>query len=157
MNILELIWKLSGKPPKKISKSSIQLLAISNRLSLQINPFADAEPTLLTQIFEELIENAIKFNNSECKRVEIGWKPKGGNHCELFIRDNGIGIEPRHYEQVFNIFHRLHSRLDYTGTGIGLAIVKKATFKLHGSVRVESKPSEGSTFFVRLPKTQTKE
>ncbi|MBW2265769.1 MAG: ATP-binding protein [Deltaproteobacteria bacterium] len=148
---------MSGKPPKKISKSSIQLLAISNRLSLQINPFADAEPTLLTQIFEELIENAIKFNNSECKRVEIGWKPKGGNHCELFIRDNGIGIEPRHYEQVFNIFHRLHSRLDYTGTGIGLAIVKKATFKLHGSVRVESKPSEGSTFFVRLPKTQTKE
>ena len=119
-------------------------------------PTIDAEPTLLTKIFGELIDNAITFNHASEKRIEIGWTSKGDAHCELFVRDNGIGIEPRHQEQVFHMFQRLHSRLDYPGTGIGLATVRKATFKLHGSVRVESKPGEGSTFFVLLPKTQTK-
>jgi light-regulated signal transduction histidine kinase (bacteriophytochrome) len=114
-------------------------------------PTIDVEPTLVTQIFEELIRNAIKFNHSARKRVEIGWMPVGEDRCELFVRDNGIGIKPRHYDQIFNMFQRLHSRLDYNGTGIGLAIVRKAVCKLHGAIRVESEPGKGSTFFVSLP------
>jgi light-regulated signal transduction histidine kinase (bacteriophytochrome) len=86
--------------------------------------------------------------------VEIGWHPAGEDHYELFIRDNGIGIDPRYHEQIFGVFQRLHTREEHEGTGVGLAIVKKATNKLHGSVRVESKIGEGSTFFVALPKTQ---
>jgi PAS domain S-box-containing protein len=117
-------------------------------------PTIEAEATLLRQIFQNLIGNAVKFNNSSPKRVEIGWLPVDEQHCELFVRDNGIGIEPRHHEQIFQVFQRLHTRAEYEGTGLGLAIVKKATGKLHGSVRVESKPGEGSTFFVALPKTQ---
>jgi PAS domain S-box-containing protein len=117
-------------------------------------PTVEAEATLLRQIFQNLIGNAIKFNSSSPKRVEIGWLPLDEQHCELFVRDNGIGIEPRHHEQIFQVFQRLHTRAEYEGTGLGLAIVKKATGKLHGSVRVESKPGEGSTFFVALPKTQ---
>ncbi|MDY6954238.1 MAG: ATP-binding protein, partial [Thermodesulfobacteriota bacterium] len=70
---------------------------------------------------------------------------------ELFVRDNGIGIEPRHQEQIFRMFHRLHTRKEYGGTGLGLAIVKKAASKLHGSVRLESTFGEGCTFFVSLP------
>jgi light-regulated signal transduction histidine kinase (bacteriophytochrome) len=108
----------------------------------------------LRQIFQNLIGNAVKFNRASPKRVEIGWLPIDGQNCELFVRDNGIGIESRHHEQIFQVFQRLHTRAEYEGTGLGLAIVKKATGKLHGSVRVESKPGEGSTFFVALPKIQ---
>jgi len=117
-------------------------------------PTIDADPALLKQIFQNLITNAVKFNHSPCKRVEIGWHPVGDECYELFVRDNGIGIEAGYLEQIFRVFQRLHTTDEYDGTGIGLAIVRKAISKLHGSIRVESKPGEGSTFFVALPKTQ---
>jgi PAS domain S-box-containing protein len=117
-------------------------------------PTIDTDPTLLRQIFQNLIKNAVKFNHSPRKRIEIGWRPVGEKHYELFVRDNGIGIEPRYHEQIFRVFHRLHTSKEYPGTGLGLAIVKKAASKLHGSVRLESEFGEGSTFFVALPKTQ---
>jgi light-regulated signal transduction histidine kinase (bacteriophytochrome) len=117
-------------------------------------PVVGAEPNLLEKIFRELVTNAVKFNHSDVKRVQIGWAPIGGDRCEISVEDNGIGIEPRHHEQIFNMFQQLHSRLDYSGTGIGLAIVRKAALKLHGSVRVESKPGKGSAFFVILPTAQ---
>lgn len=117
-------------------------------------PTIDVEPVLLGQIFQNLITNAIKFNRSPRKRVELGWRSAGEEQYELFVRDNGIGIDPRYHEQIFRVFERLHAKEEYEGTGIGLAIVEKATGKLGGSVRVESRPGEGSTFFVTLPKTQ---
>jgi PAS domain S-box-containing protein len=118
-------------------------------------PTLDGEPTLLRQIFQNLINNAIKFNTSAHKRVEIGWGTLGEDGRELFVRDNGIGIDPRYHEQIFRVFQRLHTTQEYQGTGLGLAIVKKAASKLHASVRIESKTGEGSTFFVALPKIQT--
>jgi two-component system sensor kinase FixL len=117
-------------------------------------PTIEAEPTLLKQVFQNLINNAIKFNDSAHKRVEIGWRPAEDGQCELFVRDNGIGIDPRHHERIFRVFQRLHTSEEYQGTGVGLAIVKKASGKLHGSVRLESQAGEGSTFFVALPETQ---
>jgi light-regulated signal transduction histidine kinase (bacteriophytochrome) len=117
-------------------------------------PIIEAEPTLLRQIFQNLISNAVKFNNASSKRVEIGWLPLDEQYCEIFVRDNGIGIDARHHEQIFQVFQRLHTRAEYEGTGLGLAIVKKATGKLHGSVRVQSNLGEGSTFFVALPMVQ---
>jgi PAS domain S-box-containing protein len=120
-------------------------------------PPIEAEPTLVKQIFQNLISNAVKFNASPHKRVEIGWQPAEDGQCELFVRDNGIGIEPRHHERIFRVFQRLHTSEEYQGTGVGLAIVKKASGKLHGSVRLESQAGEGSTFFVALPKTQKEE
>ncbi len=116
-------------------------------------PTVDAEPILLRQVFQNIIGNAIKFNLSSHKRVEIGWLPHSDERCELFVRDNGIGIDPRYHEQIFGVFQRLHTRDEYEGTGVGLAIVKKALSKLHGSVRVESQVGEGSTFVVALPET----
>jgi signal transduction histidine kinase len=121
-------------------------------------PTVDVEPVLLRQVFQNLISNAIKFNESPVKRVELGWRllgddsPEGG--YEFFVRDNGIGIAPRYLEQIFRVFERLHTRQEYEGTGIGLAIVKKAVSRLGGSVRVESSPGAGSTFFVTLPQAQ---
>jgi signal transduction histidine kinase len=117
-------------------------------------PPIESDRLLLQRISQNLMTNAVKFNRSTRKRVEIGWAAAGDEHCELFVRDNGIGIDPRHHKQIFRVFARLHARDEYEGTGLGLAIVKKAANKLGSSVRVESKPGEGSTFFVTLPRTQ---
>jgi signal transduction histidine kinase len=126
-------------------------------------PKIEADLVLLEQIFRNLISNAMKFNRSECKRLELGWQclpstsvlgESEGKLYEFFVRDNGIGIDPRYHARIFRMFERLHTREEYDGTGMGLAIVKKAVDKLHGSVRLTSKPGEGSTFFVVLPETQ---
>ena len=67
------------------------------------------------------------------------------------MRDNGLGVDPRYLEQIFQLFQRLHTQQEYEGTGIGLAIVKKAASRLGGTVHVTSTPGEGSTFYVTLP------
>ena len=117
-------------------------------------PTIHADPTLLRQVFQDLIKNGVKFNRSPHKRIEIGWRPFAEEAYEFFVRDNGIGIEPRYHEQIFGVFQRLHTRDQYEGTGLGLAIVKKAIGKLHGSVRIESKSGEGSTFYIVIPGQQ---
>jgi signal transduction histidine kinase len=114
-------------------------------------PTIEVEPVLLRQILQNLISNAVKFNCALRKRVELGWRLVGGHHCELSVRDNGLGIEARYTEQIFQVFQRLHTRQEYEGTGIGLAIVKKAVSRMGGTVHVTSTPGEGSTFRVTLP------
>jgi len=114
-------------------------------------PTMEVEPVLLRQIFQNLIGNATKFNRAPRKRIELGWRLVGEHDCELYVRDNGLGIDPRYSEQIFQIFQRLHTKQEYEGTGIGLAIVKKAVMRMGGTVHVTSTPGEGSTFFVTLP------
>jgi PAS domain S-box-containing protein len=108
--------------------------------------------TLLKQILQNLVANGIKFNQHTPKRIEIGWQPAPNDRIEIFVRDNGIGIASQYWDQIFRIFQRLHTHRDYDGTGIGLAIVQKAAQKLNGSVRLESEPGNGSTFYVELPR-----
>lgn len=134
--------------------SSLRLPEDVRTALAEIWPEIEADRTLLRQIFQNLIENAVKFNPSAIKTVELGWRPNGAHHVELFVRDDGTGIDPRDQENIFHMFHRLHSREDFPGTGIGLAIVRKASSAMNGSAWVESTPGEGSTFFVELPKTQ---
>ncbi len=107
---------------------------------------------LFRQIYQNLINNAVKFNNKDQKWIQLGWSEVENRFYELFVKDNGIGIEPRFHERIFKIFDRLHTREEYEGTGIGLAIVKKAVSYLQGTVRLESHPGKGSTFYVKLPK-----
>lgn len=114
-------------------------------------PVVLAEKTLLRQIFSNLVTNGFKFNHSPGKKVEIGLAAHHGSRCDLYVRDNGIGIDPRYHDRIFKMFKRLHTHKEFEGTGIGLAIVKKATVKLGGSVRIESAVGSGSTFIVTLP------
>ncbi len=114
-------------------------------------PVVLGEKTLLRQLFSNLVTNGLKFNHSAVRRVEIGLASLGSGCCELFVRDNGIGISPRYHERVFKMFKRLHTHKEFEGTGIGLAIVRKAAVKLGGSVRIESEVGSGSTFLVTLP------
>ena len=109
------------------------------------------ERHLLRQVLIELIRNGFKFNQSDKKRVEIGCQPAPDNRIEFYVRDNGIGIPQRYHEQVFRVFQRLHTDREYKGTGIGLAIVKRAVQKMGGSIGIESAAGQGSSFVVRLP------
>jgi len=116
-----------------------------------------SNPLLLRQIFCNLICNGLKYNRTEPKRVEIGYGNSSvdrANHL-FWVRDNGIGIEPAWHEKIFEIFARLHTRSEFEGTGVGLAIVEKAARELGGTVRLESQAGQGSTFFVVLPKEPT--
>jgi PAS domain S-box-containing protein len=116
-------------------------------------PIFRSERFLLRQILFDLISNGFKFNRSDIRRVEVGWQQATGNGIEIFVRDNGIGIDPQYQKQIFGIFKRLHTKSEYDGTGIGLAIVKRAVQKIGGKLRVESAAGEGSTFYVSLPKS----
>jgi len=114
-------------------------------------PLVCADRLLLRQVFQNLVTNAVKFNRSVPRRVRLDWQWCAPRRIEVAVRDNGIGIADRHREQIFRIFQRLHTRSEYPGVGIGLAIVRKALAHLDGAVRVESVPGVGSTFFVALP------
>lgn len=114
-------------------------------------PMLETWPVLLRQIFQNLLTNAVKFNHSSPKRIELGWQKTNDAEYEFFVRDNGIGIEAEHLTKIFRVFERLHSNQEFTGTGIGLAIVKKAVSKLGGTIRVESQPGRGTTFFITVP------
>ncbi len=112
-------------------------------------------PTVTTQrvwmkeLFMNLIDNGLKFNKSAKPKVEISYENSGKNY--LFrVRDNGIGIEERYLDRIFNLFERLHTH-EYDGTGAGLTICKKIVEELGGVIWVESKPGKGSTFCFTLP------
>ena len=115
-----------------------------------------SERFLLRQILFDLINNGFKFNEANIKQVEVGWQQATDKEIEIFVRDNGIGIDPQYQGQIFDIFKRLHTQSEYDGTGIGLAVVKKAVQKISGKLRLESAVGEGSTFYINLPKSQIK-
>lgn len=113
-------------------------------------PVLHTEPFLLRQTLMALVDNAIKYNQSAVKRVEIDWR-KSADWFDIFVRDNGIGIDPQYHEHIFHIFKRLHTETEYEGTGIGLAIVSRAARRIGGELRIESAAGQGSTFVIRLP------
>jgi signal transduction histidine kinase len=110
-----------------------------------------AHEPMLNQVITNLLSNAVKFVPREAiPKVAISSASRNGR-VRLSFKDNGIGIAPEHHDRIFGIFERLNRSEDYPGTGIGLAIVRRAVERLGGSVGVESKPEEGSTFWVELP------
>jgi PAS domain S-box-containing protein len=122
----------------------------------------DPLPTLpvdagqLTQVFQNLIGNALKFRHKDrTVRVRVSAAQMYGG-WSLTIADNGIGIEEKYFERIFQMFQRLHGRDEYAGTGIGLALCKKIVERHNGRISVESTPGEGTTFTIQLPDAQTR-
>lgn len=111
----------------------------------------DALPTVsgshleLVRLFENLIDNAMKFRATDPPRVRVS-ATRGRDDWCFAVRDNGIGIHARQHDRVFEIFQRLHTRDEYTGTGMGLALCKKIVERHGGRIWVESRPGLGSTF-----------
>jgi PAS domain S-box-containing protein len=113
-------------------------------------PTIFADPVQMGQIFQNLITNSIKFHGSHPPKVHISAK-KGDKEWIFSVKDNGIGIDPKHQNQIFEIFKRLHTKKEYVGSGIGLSIVKKIIIHHGGRVWVESNLGKGSTFYFTIP------
>jgi signal transduction histidine kinase len=108
--------------------------------------------SLLVQLFQNLIGNALKFNRPNSRPIILINAEDKRDHWLFSVEDNGIGIDKEHRDRIFVIFQRLHGRDKYEGTGIGLSICQKIVHQLGGRIWVESEPSKGATFFFTLPK-----
>jgi signal transduction histidine kinase len=111
-------------------------------------PSVTGDATLIGIALGNLISNGLKFNRRTRPQVEVGCLPTVP--ATIYVRDNGIGIDPRHHEAVFTIFRRLHGRRQYEGSGVGLTVVRKIVEAHGGRVWLESTVGEGTTFYLTL-------
>ena len=114
-------------------------------------PTVSADEPQLAQLFQNLIGNALKFKGSQKPHIHVEVVDNPSS-WEFHVKDNGIGIEPQYFERIFMLFQRLHTKGDYPGTGIGLAICKKVVERHGGRIWVESEPGRGSSFNFTLPR-----
>ncbi len=151
-----------GSENKSLEKTDSEIVfrQVLNNLSASIRerhakvthdplPIVHANPTHLTQLLQNLIGNALKFQGDAPARIHVGAKalPEG---WEFSVRDNGVGIPDDQLDRIFSIFQRLHGPSDYPGTGVGLAICKRIVEKYGGTIRVESTLGKGSIFYFTL-------
>ena len=113
-------------------------------------PTVQGDRSQLVQLFHNLIGNALKYRGTQPARIHVS-AVRDGDSWTFAVRDNGIGIEPRHYERIFEMFQRLHDQSHYPGTGIGLAVCRRIVAGHGGRIWVESPPGGGSTFLFSLP------
>ncbi len=133
-----------------LSNLSVAIAESHAVVSKDVLPTVMGDASQLRQVFQNLISNAIKYHGNRAPQVQIGAIQREGE-WEFSVRDNGIGIEPQYFDRIFVIFQRLHTRDEYTGTGIGLALVKKIIERHGGRIWVESVPGQESTFRFTLP------
>lgn len=117
-------------------------------------PTIKARPHQMEQLFQNLISNALKFNDKETPVITIENSlvhEDGAAHCKMLVKDNGIGFEPEHSARIFEAFYRLHGRSQYSGSGIGLAICKKIVELHNGTISATSEYGKGATFTIILP------
>ena len=150
--------EISSEDALKVALTNLQA-AVEQSVALVTHdslPVIKTDETQLTQIFQNLVGNAIKYRRAESPQVHISASKNDGNEWIFSVRDNGLGIEPQYFERIFIIFQRLHGRDEFEGTGIGLAICKKVLERLGGRIWVESQPEKGSTFYFALPESSEK-
>jgi len=116
-------------------------------------PSLPIDTSMIHSLFQNLLTNAVKYNNSLTPTVTISCR-QTGNSYQISVADNGIGIDEKFHQRIFTIFQRLHTEQEYCGTGMGLALCKKIVECHEGTIWVESTPGKGSTFHFTLPKSR---
>jgi signal transduction histidine kinase len=148
VNVEEILDDVKGKLAKSITESAAVIYVVSATPVL-------GQKLLLEQLFQNLISNAIKYRAPERPLVITIGCIKSAATVSCFVKDNGIGIDPEHYEAIFKPFKRLHSKVNYEGTGVGLAICKKIAEIHGGEIKVESNEAVGCTFWFTVPAAQS--
>ena len=123
----------------------------SAELDIEQLPVVRGDPTLIKQALYNLVGNAIKYRREETPRITVR-AARFEDRVRISVKDNGIGLDPKFADKIFAPFQRLHTRTEYKGTGIGLAIVRQAIQRHGGEVWVESEPDKGSTFYLEIPR-----
>jgi two-component system, sensor histidine kinase and response regulator len=163
--LIDDLLEFSKLGKKEVRKSEIDTEAIVRQTVWEIGkafpntadikldplPIAYADYALLTQVWANLISNAVKYS-SKSKRpvVEIG-SQKIGSEIIYHVKDNGVGFDMAYADKLFNVFQRLHGPEEFEGTGVGLALVQRIIIKHGGKIWVEAKKNEGATFYFSLP------
>lgn len=149
-----------------VSDLEIRLEQSKGTVSWDALPTLEADPTQMHQLFQNLINNALKFTKPETPPLvkieakiltgsQMGRLTKSsGPTCQISVIDNGIGFDEKYLDRIFTIFQRLHGRHEYEGTGIGLAICRKIIDRHSGMITAKSLPDQGATFIVTLPLKQ---
>jgi signal transduction histidine kinase len=115
-------------------------------------PAVAADPLQMRQLFQNLIGNALKFSRPGVPpHVRVSASLPGDGTAVIRVADNGIGFDVKYLDRIFVPFERLHGRMEYEGTGMGLAICRKIAERHKGAITAESEPGEGTTFVVTLP------
>jgi len=132
--------------------SNLELYIKQNNAAVSHDPLPEvlADYTQLSQVFQNMIINGIKFHSEEAPKIHISAEIKASEWV-FSVKDNGIGIDLQYSEKIFEVFKRLHKKEEYPGTGIGLAICKKIVERHGGSIWIESELGKGSTFYFTLP------
>lgn len=144
---------LKPVPLKPLVQQVIQQLEVPEHISIEVGelPVVLIERVLILQVFQNLINNAIKYMDKPLGRIEVGCDHEAG-YIRFYVRDNGRGIERRNFEKIFDIFNKTHKIPGIDSSGIGLSIVKKIIETKGGRVWVESEIGAGSTFYFTLPR-----
>jgi signal transduction histidine kinase len=143
-----------------LARALLNLIAVIDESGARIThdqlPTVRCDEFQLGQLFQNLIDNAIKYRGAKPAEIHVGCQ-RDGAMWRFAVTDNGIGIAPEFAERVFVIFQRLHTRQEYPGTGVGLAICKKIVERHSGKIWLVSEPGKGSTFYFTLPIAQEME
>ncbi len=140
-----------------LSDLEVPIKKTGGRVSVESLPAINADPTQMRQLFQNLIGNALKFYKpNEPPVIRVYSSNDAPARCRtIIVEDNGIGIEAKDHEKIFGVFRKLHGKGRYEGSGIGLAICKKIVERHGGTIRVESRPGEGTRFIVDLSQENT--
>ncbi len=115
-------------------------------------PPVQGDPLLISQVWDNLLGNALKYSRTrERSQIEVGWRVDDTHGCVYWVRDNGVGFEPRQAHRLFGVFQRLHRASEFEGTGIGLALCRRILERHGGHIWADSTPGEGSCFYFALP------
>jgi PAS domain S-box-containing protein len=151
--------RLGRKPVEKIPLDMGALVARvvdetggARHVQVAALPDAQADPVLLRQVWVNLVSNALKYGAPRGDALRIDIDAERGDGCVRYrIRDNGVGFDMRFADKLFGVFQRLHAAEEFEGTGVGLAIVQQIVVRHGGTVRAESAPGQGATFWIELP------
>jgi two-component system, sensor histidine kinase and response regulator len=164
--LIAALLRLSSLGRQSLSKQSVRTGALVRevleqlmidyakpKIEIRVDDLQDcfADPSLLRQVFVNLLSNALKFTrNKENASVEVGYRPQEGEHL-YFVRDNGAGFDTKHAARLFDAFERLRHADDFEGTGVGLSIVKRIISRHGGRIWAEAEVDRGATFYFTLP------